>query len=91
MTYRAKLFASLIGLVVISNGLLAGVNYLECKSTLETEIHRKSRSIAATAAALLDPELVRTIRRRDDENTPACERCASLTGAVTHGSRAFSS
>ena len=71
MTYRAKLFASLIGLVVISNGLLAGVNYLECKSTLETEIHRKSRSIAATAAALLDPELVRTIRRRDDENTPA--------------------
>ncbi|MBV8454313.1 MAG: hypothetical protein JOZ29_18875, partial [Deltaproteobacteria bacterium] len=71
MTYRTKLFTLLIGLVVISNGLLAGANYHECKSALESEIHRKSRSIAATAAALLDPELVRTIRRRDDETTPA--------------------
>jgi adenylate cyclase len=71
MTYRTKLFTLLIGLVVISNGLLAGANYLECKSTLEMEMHRKSRSIVATAAALLDPELVRTIRHRVDENTPA--------------------
>jgi adenylate cyclase len=71
MTYRTKLFTLLIGLVVISNGLLAGANYFACKSTLEMEVHRKSRSIAATAAALLDPELVKTIRRRDDESTPA--------------------
>jgi len=71
MTYRTKLFTLLIGLVVISNGLLAGANYFECKAALENEIHRKARSIAATAAALLDPELVRTIRRRDDETSPA--------------------
>jgi len=77
MTFRTKVFTLLIGLMVISNGLLAGANYLECKSTLEMEIHRKSRSIAATAAALLDPELVRTIRRRDDETTPAYAKLQS--------------
>jgi adenylate cyclase len=77
MTYRTKVFTLLIGLVVISNGLLAGANYLECQSMLEMEIHRKSRSIAATAAALLDPELVRTIRRRDDETTPAYAKLQS--------------
>lgn len=77
MTYRRKLFTLLIGLVVISNGLLAGADYLECKSALEMEIHRKSRSIAATAAALLDPELVRTVRRRSDETTPAYAKLQS--------------
>jgi adenylate cyclase len=70
MTYRTKLFTSLIGLVVFSNGLLASANYLECKSTLEVEIHRKTHSIAATAAALLDPDLVKAISRREDEATP---------------------
>jgi adenylate cyclase len=71
MTYRTKLLTLLTCLVVVSNGLLAGAHYVQCKSALETEIHRKSRSIAATAAALLDPEVIKHIRNRDDENTPA--------------------
>jgi adenylate cyclase len=71
MTYRAKLLILLASLVVISNGLLASADYFSSKSTLETEIHRKSRSIATTAAALLNPEIVKTIRRREDENTLA--------------------
>ena len=74
MTYRAKLLTLLTCLVVISNGLLASANYVESKSMLEMEIHRKTRSIAATAAALLDPEIVKTIRHRADENTPAYAR-----------------
>jgi adenylate cyclase len=74
MTYRAKLLTLLTCLVVISNGLLASAIYVESKSTLEMEIHRKTRSIAATAAALLDPEIVKTIRHRDDEHTPAYSR-----------------
>jgi adenylate cyclase len=67
MTYRTKLFVLLTGLVVVSNGMLGGANYLECKSTLEMEIHRKSSAIAASMAALLDPEAVKTIRHRSDE------------------------
>jgi adenylate cyclase len=71
MTYRAKLFTLLTCLVIVSNGLLAVVNYNSCRSALEMEIHRKSRSIAATAAALLDPQLVSMIRGRADENSSA--------------------
>jgi adenylate cyclase len=71
MTYRTKFFALLIALVIISNGLLAGADYVQCKSALETEIHRKMRSIAATSAALLDPELVSAVIGRDDESTAA--------------------
>ncbi len=70
MTYRTKLFTLLICLVVISNGLLASANYLEFKSTLQMEIHRKSRAIAATIAGLLNPEMVESIRHRADETTP---------------------
>jgi adenylate cyclase len=87
MTYRAKLFMLLICLVVISNGLLASADYLECKSTLQTEIHRKSRAIAATVAALLDPKIVETIRHRDDENTPAYARLQSELRKVRDSNR----
>src|SRR5260370_16725085 len=70
MGYRTKLFTLLICLVVISNGLLASANYLEFKSTLQMEIHRKSRAIAATIAGLLNPEMVESIRHHADETTP---------------------
>lgn len=70
MTYRLKVFSLLIALVVISSAILALVNYRECNSMLKVEIHRKARSIAATAAALLDPGLVGAIRQRGDESRP---------------------
>jgi adenylate cyclase len=87
MTYRAKLFTLLISLFVISNGLLASADYFECKSTLEMEIHRKARSMAATAAALLDPEAVKSIKRREDENTPAYARLQSELRRVRDNNR----
>jgi adenylate cyclase len=71
MRYRTKLLITLIGLVVIASGLLASINYLQCESLLRAEIHRKARSIASTAAALINPELVRAVQVRADENTPA--------------------
>jgi adenylate cyclase len=70
MTYRLKVFSLLIALVVISSTILAWVNYRECNTVLKVEIHRKARSIAATAAALLDPGLVAAIRQRNDESRP---------------------
>jgi adenylate cyclase len=70
MRYRTKLFIALIGLVVITNGLLASINYLQCESLLQDEVHRKARSIASTAAALINPELVSAVQVRADENRP---------------------
>jgi adenylate cyclase len=69
MSYRTKLLLMLITLVIASNGLLAAVNYRQCDSILKQEIHRKARSIASTTAALLDPEIVKKVHRRDDEQS----------------------
>src|SRR5215472_4774039 len=70
MTYRLKLFVALIALLIISHGILAGTNYRRCNAMLEQEIHRKARSIAATAAAMLDPGTAGVIRQRSDESRP---------------------
>ncbi|MGH7931901.1 MAG: adenylate/guanylate cyclase domain-containing protein [Candidatus Binataceae bacterium] len=70
MSHRTKLFVVLISLVVITNGLLATVNYFQCDSLLRQEFHRKARSIASTASALIDPEAIKMIRHRGDEQRP---------------------
>jgi hypothetical protein len=81
MTYRMKLFILIIGLVIVSNGVLAATNYLQCNSMLETEVHRKARSIASTVAALIDPELVKAVQQRTDEVRPEYARLrAQLLG-----------
>jgi adenylate cyclase len=70
MTYRMKLFILLSALVVICNGILAWTNYRHCNAMLQAEIHRKARSIAATAAAMIDPATAGTIRQHTDESRP---------------------
>jgi HAMP domain-containing protein len=61
---------SIVGLVVLSNGLLAAVEYRRAQALLQTEFHRKVRSIASTAAAVLDPELVAATRAASDQDKP---------------------
>ena len=67
MTYRTKLMTLLVGLVVLTNGLL---EYRRCEELLQREFHRKARSIVSTAAALLDPELIGAIRNSGDLKKP---------------------
>lgn len=69
MRYRTKLMSLLLGLVVVINGLLALVEYRRCEDLLKKEFHRKARSIVSTAAALLDPELVRRTSIAGSEKT----------------------
>ncbi|SRR5579875_1006484 len=71
VTYRTKVMTVLVGFVVMINGLLGLAEYRRCKGLLEKEFHRKARSIASTAAALLDPELVRASSDRLGGETPA--------------------
>jgi adenylate cyclase len=70
MAYRSKVMVLLVGLVVITNGLLTLVEYRRCQDMLETEFHRKARSIVSTAAALLDPKLAGAIRTPRDHAKP---------------------
>jgi adenylate cyclase len=70
MSYLTKLMTLLVGLAVLTNGLLALVNYRRCHALIEQEVHRKARSIVSTAAALLNPTLVEAIRQTGDEKKP---------------------
>jgi adenylate cyclase len=70
MTYRTKLMTLLVGLVVLTNGLLAVVNFHRCHTLIEQEVHRKARSIVSTAASLINPSLVGVIRQAGDEKKP---------------------
>ncbi|HKV54387.1 MAG TPA: adenylate/guanylate cyclase domain-containing protein [Candidatus Binataceae bacterium] len=70
MSFRVKLLLLLIGLVMATGALLSAAYYRRCHAMIETEIHRKARSIASTTAALLDPEVVRAASRREDEHQP---------------------
>ena len=70
MKYRTKLFVLVVALVVVTNGLLAFASHRQCDILLHDEVHRKLRSIAATAAVLLEPDLVAKVRARSDESRP---------------------
>jgi hypothetical protein len=82
-----KLFILIIGLVIVSNGVLAATNYLQCNSMLKTEVHRKARSIASTVAALIDSELVKAIQRRTDEVRPEYARLRAQLRSVRDRNR----
>jgi adenylate cyclase len=82
MTHRTKLFVALLSLVLITNGLLAAINYRQCESMLQAEIHRKARSIVSTAAALIDPELVQAVHARVDESGPSYQRLQRQLRAI---------
>ncbi len=74
MSYRTRLTALLVGLVIVTNGLLALVEYRRCEDLLQTEFHRKARSIVSTAVALLDPNVVAAVGKPGDEKKPEFAR-----------------
>ena len=74
MSYRTKLMVLIVGLVVLTNGLLAAVEYRRAQELLKREFHRKARAIASTAAALLDPELIADARTASDQQKPEYRR-----------------
>jgi adenylate cyclase len=87
MTHRTKLLILLIGLVAISNGLLAAVNHMMANALLQREIHRKARSIATTASVLLDPEIVKMVRQRGDEDRPEYARVQAQLRQIRDSNR----
>jgi adenylate cyclase len=87
MTYRTKLMTLMVGLVVLTNGLLTIVEYRRCEDLLEKEFHRKARSIVSTAAALLDPELVGAIRNTGDQRKPEYARLKTQLQKIRDSNR----
>jgi hypothetical protein len=87
MTYRTKLFAMLLALVAATGGLLTWANYVKSTGLLQEEVHRKARSIASTAATLLDPDVIKAIRGRSDETRAEYAQLRAQLRAVRDANR----
>lgn len=71
MKYRTKLYLALAGTALISSLSGIGVLYYEFRNHALADEQTKALTVAATTAALLDPEPLRAIHQRSDENSPA--------------------
>jgi adenylate cyclase len=77
----------IVGLVVLTNGLLALVEYRRFEVLLGQEFHRKARSVVSTAAGLLDPELVGAIRNPADQMKPEYTRLKTQLQSIRDANR----
>jgi adenylate cyclase len=87
MSYRTKLTVALLLLVVVTNGLLGFASYRRSNALLEIEIHRKFRSIAESAAVLLNPADVQVLRAPAAESRPEYGRLREQLQRVRNANR----
>jgi adenylate cyclase len=71
MRYRTKLYLALIIISFVSSGFGLWIMYTESAKFVWIELRAKALTVAATTAALLDPELLKNIHTRADETSPA--------------------
>ncbi|MBS0652861.1 MAG: adenylate/guanylate cyclase domain-containing protein [Verrucomicrobia bacterium] len=71
MRYRTKLYLALIIISFLSSGFGLWIMYNEATKFVWTELRAKALTVAATTAALIDPELLKQIHTRADEGSPA--------------------
>lgn len=71
MRYRTKLYLFLMGMAVFSTILALGIVYFETKHFFFRELQSKVTSIAATAAASLNPETLKLVKSNKDVGSPA--------------------
>jgi adenylate cyclase len=71
MKYRTKLYLSLAGTALISSLFGFGVLFFEFRHHAFSDEQTRSMIVSATTAALIDPELLKKVNTRADENTPA--------------------
>ena len=71
MKYRTKLYLAFLSVAGVSTLLALSIVYAEMQDFIFHEMQSKVLSIAATTASSLDPELLKQIKSRADENTEA--------------------
>ncbi|MBS0616060.1 MAG: HAMP domain-containing protein [Verrucomicrobia bacterium] len=71
MKYRTKLYLGFFSVAGISTIIALGVVYGEVQDYIFHEMQSKVLSVAATTAANIDPELLKQIKSREDENKDA--------------------
>ncbi len=71
MRYRTKLYLSLIAIAMLSSSLGLWIMFTEVSQFVWTELRSKAITVASTTASLLNPELLKQIHNRSDENSEA--------------------
>jgi adenylate cyclase len=69
--YRTKILIGLVGLALLTNGMLLGLMYYEARRSLVTQMRSTLLSIALTTSAQIDVERLQQIRGRADDGSPA--------------------
>ena len=82
MRSRTKLYILLVSVSLFS--LISGlaISYYQIRSLFLSEFHSKAVSIAATAAAMLDPEPLKSINTPQDANLPSYDSFRNQLRAV---------
>lgn len=71
MRYRTKLYLLLIIIAVLSSSLGLWIMFAEVSKFVWTELRSKAITVASTTASLINPELLKQIHNRSDENSEA--------------------
>ena len=71
MRYRTKLYLLLITIAVLSSSLGLWIMFTEVSKFVWTELRSKAITVASTTASLINPELLKQIHNRSDENSEA--------------------
>jgi len=71
MRYRTKVLGGLVGLALLTNGVLLVLTYYSARHGLLSEMRSTVLSIAGTTAALIDVDRYQQIKGRADEESPA--------------------
>lgn len=71
MRYRTKLYLALIFIAVVSSSVGLTIMYIEARRFVWEELRSKAVTVAATTASFLNPEAIKLIQSRADENSPA--------------------
>lgn len=74
MKYRSKLYTAFIATALVSSSVGMGVLYWEFRPHILEDEQAKAITVAATTAALLDPNLLGQINTLADEKTPAYQQ-----------------
>lgn len=87
MKYRTKLYLSFTSLSLLMVLLSLGWFYVEMRKMLFNELRSKVTSVAATAAASLDGDLVQKIQKPEDASTPEFEQIAKKFLTIRNSNR----
>lgn len=87
MKFRVKLMVLMVGLAIISNGVLLSVTTLRSRALLLEEIQSKVMSISSTAAKLVDAQQHESIKAAPDADTEAYVALEKLLRSVRDANR----